>query len=85
MTVTYLVPYDDPLAPSTAAEAIDRSVSHDEIVSLDYTDALYTDLLVACEDNVDVEGEYEDMWGTTESGHEWRVYLIHPAIDEAGR
>jgi hypothetical protein len=36
------VPYDDPLAPSTASEAIDRSVSHDEIVTLDYTDALYT-------------------------------------------
>jgi hypothetical protein len=76
------VPYDDPLAPSTASEAIDRSVSHDEIVTLDYTDALYTGLLVACEDNVDA-GEYEDMWGVTEDGHEWRVYLIHPAIDEA--
>jgi hypothetical protein len=70
--------------PYTASEAIDQSVSHDEIVSLDYTDTLYTGLLVACEDNVDA-GEYEDMWGVTEDGHEWRVYLIHPAIDEAGR
>ena len=59
----------------TAADAIRRSVSHNEIITIDYTNATYSDLLHECEDHVDVGG-YEDMWGTTESGQEWRVHVL---------
>ena len=68
----------------TAADAIRRSVSHNEIVTIDYTfqrhmpyqpTSTYVDLLWECEDHVD-DGEYEDMWGTTPSGQEWRVHVL---------
>lgn len=68
----------------TAEQAIARSISHTEIVTLgsastpaDNAEAVMADLFAACEDCVDtdprsVKAEY---WGTTEDGDEWRVHI----------
>ncbi len=64
---------------TTASDLIDRSVSHTEIASADWTEELETDLQAECEDSVDA-GERHEFWGTTESGSEWRVHLRMPAI-----
>ena len=60
---------------NAAKDAIARSVSHNEIVTIDYTDsdALQT-LLVEGDDWIEANGVAE-YWGTTESGSEWRVHV----------
>jgi|TARA_R110000787_G_scaffold26043_4_gene72934 hypothetical protein len=70
-----------------ASEAIKRSVSHDECVTIEYDNSTYSDLMHECEDHVEVEDYeyvngsfrriiYEDIWGTTLSGEEWRVHVL---------
>ena len=58
----------------TAEQAIERSVSHTEIVHLEYDLAAYEMLLAVCEDNTDSNTEHE-FWGTTSGGVEWRVHM----------
>lgn len=58
----------------TVETAIARSVSHNEIVHLPYSDEAETDLLAWCDDSADTTG-CQEYWGTTDAGHEWRVHL----------
>ncbi|MCR4374216.1 MAG: hypothetical protein NUW22_05145 [Acidobacteria bacterium] len=67
----------------TAADAIERSISHDEIVHLDYDADIHADLIVACDDWTD--GLYEtEYWADAEGSDgtdgemAWRVHLRHP-------
>lgn len=63
------------MTTQTAADAIDRSISHDEIVTIPYDAEIATDLLVASEDSVEVDDRTE-YWGTSASGHAWRVHML---------
>lgn len=61
-----------------AQNAINRSVSHTEIVTIDfervnYDSQIEADLLVACDGWTDAE-DVTEYWGTTERG-EWRVHV----------
>lgn len=57
----------------TVAQAIETSVRETRIVHLaGIEDA--SDLLIECEDSVQVDGVTE-YWGTTADGGEWRVHL----------
>jgi hypothetical protein len=70
--------------------AIARSISHDEIVTVhvgpeDTMEGALAQLtsdpsMVADYDWVSVESTLWDVWGTTADGEEWRVYLrkVHP-------
>ena len=67
---------------NVAEQAIKRSISHNEIVTLDlavipYDSAILTDLLVACDDSVDANDNVTEYWGKTEEGNEWRVHVRH--------
>lgn len=61
----------------TAEQAIARSSSHDEIVTLDYDAAAVETLLVECDDLVDGNTCLE-FYGT-DDGSEWRVHVRHEA------
>lgn len=58
----------------TAQEAIERSISHNEIVHAEYDEDLATELQFACEDSAE-NGDVYEFWGTTDGGSEWRVHL----------
>lgn len=66
---------------TVAANAIARSASHNEIVTIDlsrgYDSAVLSDLLVACDDWVDADEDTTEYWGTTDRGEEWRVHVRH--------
>ncbi len=59
--------------------AIDRSDSHTEVVTLEYSDARAEALLAASDDSVDA-GRVVEFWGTSEAGDEWRVHLRRATI-----
>jgi hypothetical protein len=68
----------------TAEQAIARSVSHNEIVTLgsasqpaDNAAEVMADLFAECEDCADDDNRSvcAEYWGTTESGSEWRVHV----------
>lgn len=65
-----------------ARDLIDRSVSHTEIVSTAWSQALEDELQSACEGSVEAEGVIE-YWGTRADGEEWRVHLALDADAEA--
>ena len=56
----------------TAEQAIERSVSHNEIVTLEWDSVVFDDLLVESEDSV--MGEVHEFWGTRD-GASWRVHM----------
>lgn len=58
----------------TAAAAIARSISHNEIVTLPATAERTSDLMIECEDSVETTDVVE-YWGTDDTGAEWRVHL----------
>ena len=55
------------------ADAIDRSISRDAIVHLDYDDAVAADLRAECDDSVE-NGDVGEYWGERDGQH-WRVHL----------
>lgn len=61
----------------TAQEAIARSISHNEIVHVDYDLGTAEDLMVLCEDHTTGNDE-EEYWGVDDDGATWRV---HMAVD----
>lgn len=58
--------------------AIDRSITHNEIVHVAFDDDVIADLSIACEDSVGGNTETE-FWGTDGDGDEWRVHVRHAA------
>ena len=68
----------------TADQAIARSISHNEIVTLgspsapaEDAESLMTDLFAECEDcvNDDPRSVMAEYWGADDSGNEWRVQI----------
>ncbi len=61
---------------SAAERAIARSISHDEIVTIDYHAEASEELQLTCDDWV-VNTAYglTEYWGTTDDGNEWRVHI----------
>lgn len=66
----------------TAKEAIERSISHNEIVTITPNPAdvlaaakLTTDLIAASDDWTRGNDRVE-FWGTDDSGAEWRVHVL---------
>lgn len=72
----------------TAQDAIKRSISHNEIVTLDYDRQIAADLLAACTDHVTSDGitEYwadaEDSTGS-DGKMAWRVHMHAAQTTEA--
>lgn len=60
-----------------AIRAIDRSISHDEIVTIDYDADAQAQLEAAREGMADVARQYghTEYWGVTVEGGEWRVHV----------
>ena len=61
-------------AEYTSDNAIARSVSHGEIVTVEDEPGLQDALLCACDDHVSANDVHE-FWGTTDDGDEWRVHV----------
>lgn len=61
-------------ADAIADQAIARSLSHTEIVTVKDQPGLKMALLVRCDDNVENEGE-EEFWGVDDDGDSWRVHV----------
>ncbi len=58
----------------TTTQAIARSITHNEIVTLDYSDGARDSLSSRCDDSVDV-GRGVEFWGRDDEGSSWRVHL----------
>jgi hypothetical protein len=60
----------------TVDDAIDRSISHTEIVTIDFTPGTYAELVAVCDDYVDRHDGVSEFWGIhmTDSA-EWRVHM----------
>lgn len=63
--------------------AIARSISHNEIVTIDHVriaqadcsvDRVHDVLTQAADDHVE-NGDVVEYWGTDDNGHEWRVHV----------
>lgn len=61
-------------ADGGAQQAIDRSVSHREIVTVDYDAEAQSELEAASEDSVHTD-DVTEYWGTTDDGDDWRVHM----------
>jgi hypothetical protein len=61
-----------------AEQAIDRSVSHNEIVHIAATEEIDAALTEVCESSVETQNgsglPTTEFWGTREDGEEWRVH-----------
>lgn len=66
----------------TAADAIARSISHNEAVYLDASFEREEWLLVRCDDHVQ-NGLIHEFWGTSDDGDEWRVHIRYENEDQA--
>lgn len=68
---------------NVAENAITRSISHNEIVTIEWSHEAHEYLLVRCEDHVET-GKYdsEEFWGTDDDGNDWRVHLRDARCDE---
>ncbi len=58
----------------SASQAIARSVSHNEIVTLMGDSELELALSIESEDSAE-SGSIKEFWGTDEDGQSWRVHL----------
>lgn len=67
----------------TADQAIERSISHTEIVTLDYTDDLVFALRNESDDSVKANYGETEYWGTRDGRH-WRVHLYDASSDDRG-
>lgn len=61
-----------------AEQAIDRSISHNEIVHIAATEEIDVALAEVCESSVETTNgaglPTTEFWGTREDGEEWRVH-----------
>ena len=61
----------------TAEQAIARSVSHTEIVTIEYHAETAEDLSRLSDDSTETE-KLTEYWGTDDDGHDWRVHVRRP-------
>lgn len=66
---------DDARAAQRVRDAIARSVSHTEIVHLDYGSEELSILMAECDDYTDANDGVVEFWGTDGDGDEWRVHM----------
>lgn len=61
-----------------ALQAITRSISHNEIVTVSLDKAGIEELEALCDDSVDVSGDRDriEFWGTNTDGEHWRVHVM---------
>lgn len=61
---------------TTASKAIERSVSHNDIVTVDADSEgnIIAELTPMCDDHVEANGVHE-FWGQDDDGNEWRVHV----------
>ena len=66
----------------TVTQAIERSITHDEIVTIDHTPENASELAGLCDDSADLTVTYgrpaAEYWGRDDDGAEWRVHLDSP-------
>lgn len=66
-------------AAAIAIEAIGRSASNNDLVTIDDAPGLRDALLVLCDDSVEnddgYDGRIEEFWGTDDDGDAWRVHV----------
>tara|TARA_R110002126_G_scaffold269547_1_gene413274 strand:+ start:975 stop:1220 length:246 start_codon:yes stop_codon:yes gene_type:complete len=65
---------------ATAENAISRSVSHNEIVTIVYTDILRLELFMLSDDDAEFHSDnsiVHEFWGKDENNNDWRVHLNH--------
>jgi hypothetical protein len=67
------------------SSAIDRSITHGEVVWIDYNPIAYKELLDACDDYVEANKDVVEFWGSLDTeicGHqEWRVHMRNIPAD----
>lgn len=69
----------------TIVGAIDRSISHDEIVTVtvELIETAYSEIAADAEDYTDTQDQdgrpLREVWGITDDGDEWRVHLLQVA------
>lgn len=61
---------------NNATHAIARSISHNEIVTIDATKEDVATLIAECDDHVDA-GDVHEYWGTDDDGNTWRVHVTN--------
>lgn len=64
------------------SDAIDRSISHQEIVTIRtgrHYEAVCMWLAEACEDSVVASGSLTEFWGRNDDGDAWRVHVCNRA------
>jgi len=66
-----------------AGQAVVRSITHNEIVTIDWDSADRDYLAIECEDWV-ANGPVTEFWGTDADGDEWRVHLVRPLGEPRG-
>lgn len=59
---------------TTATAAIERSISHNEIVTIRNNGDMMTELIISCDDYVDTNQGLVEFWGKTDDGN-WRVHV----------
>lgn len=67
-----------PATTQTVADAISRSISHNEIVTIEagtQRDAIEAELARECEGDTDANHDVHEFWGTDCDGAEWRVHV----------
>jgi hypothetical protein len=57
-----------------ASTAIERSISHNEIVTIRNNGDTLTELIISCDDYVDTNEGLVEFWGKTDEGS-WRVHV----------
>jgi hypothetical protein len=57
-----------------AAAAIERSITHNEIVTIRNHGNMLTELIISCDDYVDTNKGLVEFWGKTDEGS-WRVHV----------
>lgn len=67
---------------NNATRAIKRSVTHNEIVTVDASHEIEETLTAECDDHVQ-NGLVHEFWGATVEGHEWRVHVRYENEDQA--
>jgi hypothetical protein len=61
---------------ATATEAIERSISHNEITRCERTECNFEDLMFVSDNSNDGNDETE-FWGEDDNGNTWRVHIAY--------
>lgn len=60
----------------TAHDAIDESISTNSVVEIEFSESVYENILVECEDEQEAPNGDVVMWGEDIDGSKWTVRLV---------